>query len=396
MKKDITDVCGEYLRHLSFDVKLLMEFKKYRLNWAQKNSSHIEFLGSNLTGVHPIRYSSVDEDMFFIDILGVDQNKLRNDLYLVPGITKAHKVASNVTYITLVYLMHMFLQSNLKNDDKLDAVRELYYIFAYKAISSLYTNYFPYQVTESIAKMVYERLSNRYLIKKLGTWQEVLDYRTKDLLPGGIHYNRILNLNTDNATRSIADMQSRLRENIKEIYTVLIEVNANNERIYSSSMIQTDEDGESTRDITIRPDNYILYINSVIRNENDFINDDLIYLITSIVPNIDKEKFVLTLKELTKLQDYAFVETIIVATINYMRTKNIINNYEQQTYEILTNMKGYWSSSSVKDKELIRIKKHLYDVASKATKKKTKWLLATITIGVLLYIFLRALYKNKH
>ncbi|MCI4435728.1 MAG: hypothetical protein JHC33_02810, partial [Ignisphaera sp.] len=285
MKKDIKDVCGEYLRHLSFDVKLLMEFKKYRLNWAQKNSSHIEFLGSNLTGVHNIRYSSVDEDMLFIDILNVDQNKLRNDLYLVPGINKAHKVASNVTYITLVYLMHMFSQSKLKNDDKSDAIKELYYIFAYKAISSLYTNYFPYPVSESVAKMVYERLSNRYLIKKLGTWQDVLEYRTRDLLHGGIHYNRILNLNTDNATRIIADMQSRLRENIKEIYNVLVEVNASNERIYSSSMIQTDEEGESTRDITVRPDNYILYINSIIRNENDFINDDLVYLITSIVQN---------------------------------------------------------------------------------------------------------------
>jgi hypothetical protein len=396
MKKDIKDVCGEYLRHLSFDVKLLMEFKKYRLNWAQKNSSHIEFLGSNLTGVHNIRYSSVDEDMLFIDILNVDQNKLRNDLYLVPGINKAHKVASNVTYITLVYLMHMFSQSKLKNDDKSDAIKELYYIFAYKAISSLYTNYFPYPVSESVAKMVYERLSNRYLIKKLGTWQDVLEYRTRDLLHGGIHYNRILNLNTDNATRIIADMQSRLRENIKEIYNVLVEVNASNERIYSSSMIQTDEEGESTRDITVRPDNYILYINSIIRNENDFINDDLVYLITSIVQNIDKEKFVMTLRELTKLHDYTFVETIIVTTINYMRTKNIINNYEKQTYEILTSMKGYWSSSSVKDKELIRIKKYLYDISSKATKKKTKWLLATITIGILLYIFLRALYKNKH
>jgi hypothetical protein len=161
-------------------------------------------------------------------------------------------------------------------------------------------------------------------------------------------------------------------------------------------MIQTDEEGESTRDITVRPDNYILYINSIIRNENDFINDDLVYLITSIVQNIDKEKFVMTLRELTKLHDYTFVETIIVTTINYMRTKNIINNYEKQTYEILTSMKGYWSSSSVKDKELIRIKKYLYDISSKATKKKTKWLLATITIGILLYIFLRALYKNKH
>lgn len=402
MKKKINQVFEEHLKDLVIDKKLYDELHSFRIKWSQKDSDYIEFLGGNLTGVHPVRFSSLDESKFFVDILNVDQTSLQYDLHQCDGIDKAMKVSSNVVYLTIYYLMHRFATSKLPNELKKEALEELYFIFAYRVITSLISYYFKYSVNISTAKVVYEKLSNRFLIKRLGTWQKVFQYRTKDIMPGtGIHYFRVLTCNADNATRMIADLQGKIRGYIKTIYLVLIDVNANNEKIISSTMLEEDDDGVGIKN-TINIDiGLISYIRSVISRPNDFINDDLVYLIQGLLPNLSPDKFVDTLKYISENPQVKpgdpddFIEVSIVATLTYLRTKNITSDYNKHTYEILNLMKRYWSSSSVKDERIRYTKNYLYNVAGNATGLKTKWLLATISIGVLLYVFLRSLYRIK-
>lgn len=398
------DIKGEaYFKNIVFDKKFYEAVQAYRLAWAQKNPDYIDFLGGNLTGTVPIRFSTVDEDKFFIDLLRVDRSKLEYDYHHLHGINKSFQVSSNVVYLTLVYLMYRTIESKTIDKYKNDLLKELYYIFAYKAISSLITHYFKYNVDESIAKVVYEKLSNRFLLKKLGSWQEVFNYRTKSILPQGLHYDRLVHLDTENATIIIADMQGRIRELMKNIFSVMMTVINNNEKIYSTSLIEVDDEGESTRSVANSYDKYSRYLKSIINLPNDFINDDLVYLTSHIVNNLDNDRFVETLKYISENYDFItkhknaidFIDISIETTISYIRTKGIITDYHKHALDILKHMKGYWSSSSVKDKEIKQVKEFLNDITYIAIGKKTKWVLASITIAVLLYIFLRSIYIKK-
>jgi hypothetical protein len=56
-------------------------------------------------------------------------------------------------------------------------------------------------------------------------------------------------------------------------------------------------------------------------------------------------------------------------------------------------MKGYWSASSVKDKDVLQLKKETKNIIRKATGVETDWVISKINITVLIYIFVRAIKR---
>lgn len=398
-KKNIKDVFEYHLKDLKVDKELIDKLRKFRYYWSQKDINYIEFLGSGLLGVHPIRFSTNDEDLFFVDILNIDKNMLKTDLHALEGINKSWKVTSNNVYLTVMYLIYKFYNSNLKINDKLDGIRECYYIFAFKVISSLVTHYFSYNVDTAIAKAVYEKMSNKFILKKLGTWQAFIEYRANDVLPNGLHYNNLNNITTDSAVKAIADLQSRIRDAVKNSYTVLLEVKEQNEKINSSSVLEHNEDDVGIKDVSNRPDIYVNYIKSIYKNTNDFINDDIIYLLESTTNRLDVDMLIATLKYISNHADinkYDFIEYSINSNIKYLFTKNIRTDYNKHVLEIIKYLKGYWSASIIKDQTTKELKKHMLEITKKATNKKTLWSLAIIVNSVYIYIFIRSLSRNKY
>ena len=145
MKKDLLVVMDKYFKHVKYDRRLYNDLRAFRLAWSQKSPEYVEFLGGHLMGVHPIRFSSADEDSVFIDIFNIDQNELKIDIHKLEDINPAWKVSSNPFYLTMVYTMHRFYKDNKIGSALEDAIRECYYIFAYKAIGSIVTHYLSIQ-----------------------------------------------------------------------------------------------------------------------------------------------------------------------------------------------------------------------------------------------------------
>ena len=407
---DITVLMANYLSHITYDKAFYIQLMKFRLGWVNKNPNYALFLGGNLLGNIPIRFSSADDDMFFIDILGVDESVMREDIYKLKGINKAWKVTSNPMYLTLVYLMHKY--SDKPTDLLQAAITELYYIFAYKAFSSLVSYFFKFDADEGLARAVYERLSNRYLIKELGSWHKVFEHRARDVLPGGLHWARVKNLNTDNSTRIIMDLQTRLRDIVKNIFRVLIEVRDNNEKIHSSSLIQTGEDNDSIREVINSPSRIIEYGNRIAGMPSDFINYKVVSFVNSIMSQHadNNEKFNALLKLISEnIQQInekhkklnpnthdTFVGDIINITIEYNARKGISNDYFGNVHSMLLNMKGFLSSSSVNNPLVKNIKYITSTYAQKVLNTTVPWKVSNMTISVILYIFARAVIQNKH
>jgi len=396
--EDMTDVLNNFTSHLKFDARFYKKIKNFRISWLQKDPIYIEFMGGVLTGVHPIRFSSRDEDILFNDIFELDISDVREALHATHGIDPKWHISSNPIYLTLIYMMYRFTNSKDIGRYKDDVITELYYIFSYKVLGSLIQHYFKYDAPVHIAKATYEKLSNRYLIKKYDSWGDVLEHRSHDLLKGGLHFDRIRKLNTDNAIRIANDLQGRIREIIKNIYSVMIEVIEHNERIVSESAFEDNGSGEEYKGITNRPDKYIIYAKDVVTNNNDFINDDIIYLISKLIPTINEDLFRKSLYGYTefynsKERKYDSISIIIEQSIAYINSKGIVGDYNKHVLEIIKLLKGYWGTTTKKDKILLDAKEELYIMVRHTINKKTGWVIVPIVIGIMIYIFIRSLAK---
>lgn len=392
--KEVFDIHGL----TKVDIDIYKKIQVFRIGWTQKAPEYIDFLGSKLTGVHPIRFSTRDEDMFFVDIFNIDQPSLTEDLWATKGIDKNKKVTSNPLYITLVYLMHLTITSREIGKHREDMLRELYFIFGYKVISSLFTHYFKFTVDPSVALAVNERLSNKFIIKKVNNWQELFEYRALDVLPKGLHYLRLNRLDVEESNRIISDMQGRIRDMLKNIYIILMEVKDSNDKLVSRSNIEMTEDGASIKDSTNRPDRYVNYMLSIIDNPSDFIDDDMVYLLNNSYKNLNSKDIYTTLEYISEnnFKDRnKIIENIIISSISYLNIKGIHSDYNKHMLDVIKYLKGYFISSSVRDKVILDTKKELLNLVKKLPVTKVNWNYTGLVTYAIIYIFIRSVVSKQ-
>lgn len=382
---------------LAFDNNLLLNLRMFRLSWAQKDDEYMEFLGGNTLGTQNIRFSIKDDEGLIVDTLNMDINQLTYDLSNTKGITKGRAAETNVIYQTLVYLMHGFTKtSKLKTKEKEEAVKECFYIFAYKRFSSLMFHYFKFPTDESVAKAVYEKLSNKFLIKRLGSWQAVFEYRSRDLLPGNIHYKRLQEYETDDAIRIILDMQTKLNDMFKNIYSVTMDVYASNERVLTDSLVTRIEGEEGLKDINNSPDRHIAYIRSIIRSSSDFAKYDLANLVCSMFSKVSAQilyNFLVVLTEAKQEVLNEIIDVSVLKAIEALDIKGIRKDYNKQIVQVLDVVRLKFTNNKDTNREVVKVKKLLEKEFIKAF-PKSKYIANTISACTLIYVFIRCLYKE--
>lgn len=397
MYTTLQEVYDQYLK-VKPDSNLLSNIKMFRIAWAQKNDEHIAYLGNSLIGSYRIIFSTLDENTFFEALLGLDYKEIQQELYNVKGIDKNMKTISNCFYLTCVYLMYLFTNSKYLSDkQRVEGVKEVFYVMSYKMLSSLNTHYFKYPIDESVAKAINERMTLKFLVKRFNNWQNVIDYKSEDVLKKGIHENRISDMsNADDATRVISDIQTKYRDMYKNHFAVLLEVNQQNERITSSSLITKTEDGEGIKDIVNRPDNYINSLKSIINYPNSFINQDLVYVVMSLFKGVDEQQMFTFLKYLSqeeiKEKDW-IVETTIISSLEYLISKKRTKDFVKYMYEILLILKSYYSSSNTRNQDNKKLKKILQDLVKKSVKRANGSVCSKLSIASIIYIFMRSAMK---
>ena len=408
MYKDLLEVFDKHASHIKFDYELLNNIANNNRRWEQKDNDYIAFLGGDVLGVHPIRYSSIDEEYFFVNVLKINEPELRADIYNTKGIDKTRNISSNSTYLTCLWLMYGFRNSKyIKDKDRDECIKECYLQFAYKAFSSLVAHYFSnYNADESQARLVIERMNNKFLIKKLGTWKEVFDYNativmSKSPMTGtvGRHYPALVKFKTDDITKAAADMQTRLRDLVKSYYNVLVQVREDQSRLQSSTLLTKDEEGEDAlRDVTNNPVQLTNYVKSVSDVETNFIKQPLVHLIASSIAKLEEQHLYEALQHLIASTDdktkLNIIEDTMEAIIAYLSTKGITSNYKEHVVDILTYLQTYLFTNSIKQQGIMRAKNDILKIIRKHMKLPSKVPVGFIVCGVGIYIFLRALYRN--
>lgn len=403
----LKEVFGEHTQHLKFDAKLADAFFKMQTHFVNKNQEHMDFFGGCLTGVQVVRFTRQELNLFFSDTLDLDPIELRQELLKLPDIHEERKVASDTFNLTCMYLVHRFLTSPLIDPKRRErAALDVCLLFNYKCLTSLMSEYFRYPADPRLAQATYANLSYRFLIKKLGSWQEVLNFRAGEMIDdAGLHRKNLIKFSEDErVTYAVTDSQGRLRSMLKYIYAEMMKAQKDGEKIYTTSSTIVDADGEEVfKDKVHGLENYLHYTLEIAHDKHSFIKQELIAIIVKMMPTMQERGFVKVLDWLTDSigkPNHKHINDLIELTVthsyHYLHSQGIQVRQSKDVGVILSKLKNIYVSSRTTDTDLLKMRELGAEMITDSIGKTNDQAVAAIRTGLFLYICLRTYTKHYY
>lgn len=401
---DFLSTLDQMFSHVAFDKSFVNKVKLFKISWISKTDDYVDFITSPLMGVYKVRFSNRDESEFFNSIFQIDKSEIDPVTNNGKFIPKNFKVACSSTNLVCLYSIHKIFNQPIPKEVKESIITELYTIIAFKMLGSIFSHFFPHGVDQDLAQSTYQNLSDKFLIKKEGSWERVLVHMSKLLYPGALHDSRIKEFRADDYIRIINDINTRLRSIVKNYASALHGIRNNPEdlkKIKSSTLLQDDKEseGQSIKDITIGANVSLEYVRMVIHSPNDFVDEAKMKLVSSVMGNIkiDKLRYILNYISLNnatpKTGEIDFVLVVIKQSRSYLQTKGIDKDINKKVLECLKILKRYYSASKVKIVDITKMKEYFSNVIRHAfvrsnVKGDKSLQVPPYVLGVILYIFL--------
>lgn len=408
MSLQLKQVLDECFKEVKFDQKLAKSMYQYQLWYVNKSQEHMEFFGGNLLGVQVIRFKDSDVAKLFDDILKVDYYDINDRIKEVEDIRQDFKISSDTFNLVIMYMIHRFLTSPILSDSqRVRAAYDTGLMFFYRCVAAILSAWFRYPTDPKIAQAAYARLSNKYIIKKLGNWQKVMDYRSKDLIDKkGIHYKNLVTFNNNlSIIYAINDSQGRIKDLIKNYTNEFMKAKEEGSSISTTSSVFLDVEGEETvKEKTKSYENYITYMKTIIVDKHTFIKSDLIGVIAKLNSNTSSRMIRQVLEWIQvnysdqknhKLTD-DFITKIIFHSFHLIQTQMANQNLRDYPV-ILVNLKNLYLSTRSTDQDLIDIRNLGEQIINLSSGNKvSNSLMMSTRTALILYITLRALVgKNS-
>ena len=93
------------------------------------------------------------------------------------------------------------------------------------------------------------------------------------------------------------------------------------------------------------------------------------------------------------INDY-FIEMPILLSIEYLGSSSG-SNYATNIESTVVALKNYWSSSSVKQKEVAITKEKIRKFLEKNTTYSSKHIISNMVLAVIMYVFIKAVRRDK-
>ncbi len=405
MDKTLKEVFDKALAHVNFDKRLADRFYNLQVGFVNKNEEHMTFFGGKLLGVQVVRFTPSDLAKFY-DILEVDDEDLAAEIEKVPDINQAFVVSSDTFNLTCLYCIHRFLTSQLPDKKRYRGALDVALLLNYRYLTGIMAGWFKYPADPKTAQATYANLSYKFLIKKLGSWQEVMVFRADSIVnQKGLHYKELTSFeNTYEIVKIANDTQGRIKDMIKNIYREFVKVHESGQRIYTSSGTMVDTDGEEVlKDRVHGLESYETYIVATIQDKGSFIKSELVSVIVNMMFTMQERGFVQTLEWISdqhsnrgkgSIED--FIRLTIVHSYNYMdRNRSIIKNTKDLP-TFLSALRGAYMSSRSTDPDLMKMRKMGEKIVKEATGLRNEAAVSAIRTGIFLYICLRTYTKNHY
>ena len=401
MRLTLLEAFTELFGHIKFDEALAKGLYNYRVGYVTQNREHMEFFGGNLLGVNIVRFKDSDVNRFF-DMFGLDYPDVHSDVRQVTTIDHSYKVGSDPMNLTIIYLMHRFTNSRDCNEaTRKKALKDLALIFFYRCAAILISANFHYPADPKVAQMAYANLSQKYLIKKLGSWNKVMEYRADALLGNDSpHLQTFKQFNDDVKVQyAVTDSQGRIREMFKGYYSEFMMVHEEGKSIAVQKSTVMDAEGEeSIREKTTGPENFVFYMRDIIGDLPTFVREDLLGIVSRNNSNTSGRAIRSTLEWLSeasrqpkhhKLVDDFITRTIVQAV--YFMEYNVEPNKRRDLSYVLTQLKNLFLSTRSVDPDLATVRELGEKILGLANGKMSSSLMMATRTAVIMYICLRAL-----
>ena len=399
--KELLTLLDKEFSHIKIDKHFIKRMINYRQNWLTKSEDRTLFIGGTLLGVYKVYFSLSDNTSFFSDYLDIDMTELQDKIHKLKGINKSWLISSDAFNITCLYLMHRVrIDRSISNKVKENGILNIYLIFGYRALAILHSNYFKYPLSKEVSEYVYAHMSGRFLIKRVGSWQKVLEHRSKDVVyERGLHSKTLITFYTKDVVETINDLQGRLRGMIKNIYREILKVKENNDKIQNSTQHSTTLEGDSTlKDLNTNNDNITKFM-TILNNKDTLIKEDVLSLTKGFMPTtpIDQLRtFLIWItspdrneKEIRLIND--LVENMLALMIQYLETKDINMKDKTMIEDGIVAVKGFWLSSRSTDIKLTKVRDIGNKLVTKAIKNKKETMISSVRNSFALYIFIRSI-----
>lgn len=406
MSRKVKSVFSEATEHLTFDKNLLKAIHGYAIYFVNKNPDHIAFFGGNLLGVHTIRFKEEDKDRWFDDVLDIDEYFLKDEFHSLEKINSEWKVSSDVFYLSCAGLLNKIYNSpDLSQKEKEEGMVDVLLIMQYKMITSIMFHMFPYPADPGVAAATYAALSMKFSLKVYGTWNKLLEARSRDVIShDSVHIKTITDMDDDVAViYLLSDIQTRLRHIVKVMKSVFENIRQTKGKFVSTNNIGLDIEGKTfIKDKSRAYNTYKRYLHETVSDKSSFVKLELVQIIGKAMHTMPESFLHDSLNYMVENYRYrndTLVENILdetlLHTIDYISSNKNLNIGEHDLAGLITKLKAVFMSSRSTDPTLLKIRTDIEKMVSKAIKSRNPSVIASVRTGVMLYIILRA-FTMKH
>lgn len=106
MSGEIKKIYDRAMAAVDIDNKLFKQVDRFAQQFIYKNDDHVNFFGSNLTGVYPVRFTTQDKNDWNIDLLDLDETEIRREILKLPYIKDTWVRGTDVMNLSCLYLVH--------------------------------------------------------------------------------------------------------------------------------------------------------------------------------------------------------------------------------------------------------------------------------------------------
>jgi hypothetical protein len=386
--------------HLALDAQLAKRIHLYTVGFAHKNQDHIEFFGGNLTGVQVVRFTDADRDHWFTEIVQADEGALEARLLALPTVNENFNVSSDTMNLSCAWLLHALLHSKKLSDaQRHQAMLDVVLVMQYKFLTSRLYRHFKYPADRATAEATYAALTFKYAIKQYGSWAAVLNARAEEVIsPTGLHRKAIELMDPDSTVIYLLnDTQGRIRDMLKNIYDVFLQVHRQGIKISSTSSLVEHDGVEILKDKSKNLLAYTRYINSIITDRNSFIREELLTVIEKQMKTMPPRLFRESLEWMSdnyRQSGASMIEELLNETLihsfDYLaENRNLVRN-STDLASLLTRLRGVYMSSRSTDPALFSLREKAEKIVKLATNNKNSSVIAAVRTGILLYLIARA------
>ena len=400
----IKSIMDEFGKHIRFDSRLVGQLERFVQNFINKSPEHVKCLGSNLTGVNRLSWSLDDRLEWEENFLQIDGGDLRRAILAIPHMDDVGRVAGDNFNISCCWLAHRFYKSDLPPRTKEKGMKLAMDILQYKLLSSIHSHYFKYPVDQNVAEATYAELSRKFDIKRYGSWRAVLDSRSENIIATGeIHEQTIRQFDDDIAiVKMIQDIQFRLRDKIKNIWEVMAGVIEKDMKFGTvSSTIELDG-ALVTRDIERLSTEYTQFIKDAAAERDRFIKPDLVKVIESVMSTMPEKPFEQLLIVFTEKVSKSDKRALELIDLTMEHLFNVVLADRKTTMRIndvpavINRIRGLYTASRSNNDILEQMKEITEKFVRKDIKIVNNANVAALRTGLLLYIVLRVMVKERY